>query len=306
MKKILLFILPLSIFAAKGFSQQDTSGSLLNLLDEEKEVEYVKYSFKTNRIINLHSLESTAAGVMDFKISHRFNPINNGAYDLFGLDGAQQRCGFDFGLTNDLTVGINRNSYRKAYDGFIKYRFLRQSTGKVNMPITLALMTSAAIETQNFDDPSRTNYFSSRMFYTSQIIVGRKFSEAFTLELAPTYVHRNLVPTKTEKNDIYALGVGTRLRLTKRVALTGEYMYVFPNQLSSNYKNMLSLGVDIETGGHVFQLHFTNAPSMSEYSFVTQNDTDFFAKGGAGMRMGFNVSRVFTLWGGKKEDVKAK
>lgn len=304
--KKLLILGPLSILTFFG-QKLAAQKSLLDELDaDEATTEYVKYSFKTNRVINLHSLESTAAGVMDFKISHRFNPINNGAYDLFGLDGAQQRFGFDFGLTDNLTVGINRNSYRKAYDGFVKYRLLRQSTGKVKMPITLALMTSAAIETQNFDDPTRDNYFSSRMFYTSQIIVGRKFSEGFTLELAPTYIHRNLVPTKTEKNDIYALGVGTRLRLTKRVALTGEYMYVFPNQLASNYKNMLSLGVDIETGGHVFQLHFTNAPSMSEYSFVTQNDTDFFAKGGAGMRMGFNVSRVFTLWGRKKEEVKVK
>lgn len=299
--KKLLVLGPLSILTV--FGQQ--AAAQTSLLDEvgkdEATIEYAKYSFKTNRVINLHSLENTAAGVMDFKMSHRFNPVNEGFYDLFGLDGAQQRFGFDFGITDNLTVGVNRNSYRKAYDGFAKYRILRQSTGKVNMPITLAVMTSAAIETQKFDDPNRTNYFSSRMFYTSQIIVGRKFSEAFTLELAPTYVHRNLVATSVEKNDVYALGIGTRVKLTKRVALTGEYMYVFPNQLASNFKNMLALGVDIETGGHVFQLHFTNSPSMSEYSFVTQNDTDFFAEGMQGIRMGFNISRVFTLWGGKKE-----
>lgn len=304
MKKLFLqiFLLgPLSILTVFGQNVAAQTSLLDEVGKDEATIEYVKYSFKTNRVINLHSLENTAAGVMDFKISHRFNPVNEGFYDLFGLDGAQQRFGFDFGITDNLTVGVNRNSYRKAYDGFAKYRILRQSTGKVNMPITLAVMTSAAIETQKFDDPNRTNYFSSRMFYTSQVIVGRKFSEAFTLELAPTYVHRNLVATSVEKNDIYALGVGTRVRLTKRVALTGEYMYVFPNQLASNFKNMLALGVDIETGGHVFQLHFTNSPSMSEYSFVTQNDTDFFAEGGSGMRMGFNVSRVFTLWGGKKQ-----
>ncbi len=300
LKKLLAFA-PLSILTVFGQNVAAQTSLLDEVGKDEATIEYVKYSFKTNRVINLHSLENTAAGVMDFKISHRFNPVNEGFYDLFGLDGAQQRFGFDFGITDNLTVGVNRNSYRKAYDGFAKYRILRQSTGKVNMPITLAVMTSAAIETQKFDDPNRTNYFSSRMFYTSQVIVGRKFSEAFTLELAPTYVHRNLVATSVEKNDIYALGVGTRVRLTKRVALTGEYMYVFPNQLASNFKNMLALGVDIETGGHVFQLHFTNSPSMSEYSFVTQNDTDFFAEGGSGMRMGFNVSRVFTLWGGKKQ-----
>jgi hypothetical protein len=296
--KILRTLVPLSIWAFFGQTLTAQTSLLDELGKDEVTTEYVKYSFKTNRVINLHSLESTAAGVMDFKMSHRFNPVNQGLYDLFGLDGAQQRFGFDFGLTDNLTVGVNRNSYKKALDGFVKYRILRQSTGKVNMPITLAVMTSAALETQKFDDPNRTNYFSSRMFYTSQIIVGRKFSEALSLELVPTYVHRNLVGLSSEKNDVFALAAGGRVRLTKRLALTGEYMYVFPNQLRADFKNMLSLGVDIETGGHVFQLHFTNAPSMSEYSFTTQNETDFFGQGG--IRFGFNVSRVFTLWG-KKE-----
>ena len=302
--KTLLTLVPLSILTL--FSP--TLAAQKSLLDElgkdEATIEYAKYSFKTNRVINLHSLESTAAGVMDFKISHRFNPVNQGAYDLFGLDGAQQRFGLDFGITDNLTVGVNRNSYKKAYDGFVKYRLLRQSTGKVNMPITLAVMTSAALQSQKFDDLTRTNYFSSRMFYTSQIIIGRKFNENFSLELVPTYVHRNLVTTAAEKNDVFALGTGARFRLSKRVSLTAEYMYVLPNQLDAAYKNMLSVGVDIETGGHVFQLHFTNSPSMSEYSFVTQNDTDFFKAGRGGIRFGFNVSRVFTIWGDKKEKVK--
>jgi Membrane bound beta barrel domain (DUF5777) len=302
--KTLLFLGPLSILTL--FSQKMNAQS--SLLDElgkdEVTTEYAKYSFKTNRVINLHSLESTAAGVMDFKMSHRFNPVNNGLYDLFGLDGAQQRFGFDFGVTDDLTVGVNRNSYKKAVDGFVKYRILRQSTGKVNMPITLALMTSAALETQKFDVPTRENYFSSRMFYTTQMIIGRKFNENFTLELVPTYVHRNLVSQSIEKNDVYALGAGGRVRLTKRISLTGEYMYVFANQLLPEFKNMMSLGFDIETGGHVFQLHFTNAPSMSEYSFTTQNDTDFFANNG--IRFGFNVSRVFTLWDAKKIKTESK
>jgi hypothetical protein len=296
--KILLTLVPLSILTLFGQNLNAQSSLLDELGKDEATTEYAKYSFKTNRVINLHSLENTAAGVMDFKMSHRFNPISNGFYDLFGLDGAQQRFGFDFGLTDNLTVGVNRNSYRKAYDGFVKYRLLRQSTGKVNMPITLALMTSAAIETQNFDNPNRENYLSSRLFYTTQVILGRKFNETFTLEVVPTYVHRNLVSVAAEANDVFALGVGGRVRLTKRMAVTGEYMYVLPNQLLSNYKNMLSVGLDIETGGHVFQLHFTNSPSMSEYSFTTQNESDFF--GANGIRFGFNVSRVFTLWETKK------
>ena len=156
--KLLLFI-PLSIFTFLASAQ----GSLLDQLGkEDEEINYATYSFKTNRVINLHSLESTAAGVLDIKISHRFGTVDEGLYNLFGIDQATQRMGADFGITNALTVGFNRNSVGKALDAFVKYRFLRQSTGKRNMPITAAILTSAAIETLKPSDPTRTNYFSSR------------------------------------------------------------------------------------------------------------------------------------------------
>jgi hypothetical protein len=286
--KIILSCIPLS------FPCLLTAQSLLDQLGkDEEEINYVKYSFKTNRIINLHSLENTAAGVMDVKISHRFAPVDDGFYDLFGLDAATQRIGVDLGITDNLAIGVNRNSVRKAYDGFVKYRILRQSTGKRNMPITLSVLASGAIETQKWANPDRENYFSSRLFYTTQLLIGRKFNDYVTLQLTPTYVHRNLVATKAEKNDIYALGVGGRLRLSRRITFNAEYIYVLPDQLTPNYKNSLSVGLDIETGGHVFQLHFTNSISMSEYAFVSQNEK-FWGKDA--VRFGFNVSRVFTLW----------
>ncbi|MBL7818193.1 MAG: hypothetical protein JNL70_24495 [Saprospiraceae bacterium] len=292
--KLLLFVLPLSILATQSFAQ----GSLLDELGKDEEtIEYAKYSFKTNRIINMHSLENTAEGVLDMKISHRFGTIDEGFYDLFGLDAATQRIGLDYGITDNLTVGVNRNSVRKAFDGFVKYRVLRQSTGKVNMPITLSVLSSMAIETQKWSDPTRENYFSSRLFYTHQLLIGRKFNDAFTLELAPTVVHRNLVATKAEKNTVLAMGIGGRVRLNRRTTFNAEYIYVLPNQLADNYKNSLSIGFDIETGGHVFQLHFTNSTSMSEYSYITQTDANW---GKNAIRFGFNVSRVFTMYDAKK------
>lgn len=288
--KFLLLCLPLSILVSQAFAQK----SLLDELGEdEKTIDYVKYSFKTNRIINMHSLENTAEGVLDMKISHRFGTVDQGIYDLFGLDGATQRIGFDYGVTDDLCIGVNRNSVRKAIDGFVKYRLLRQSTGKVNMPITLSLLSSMAIETQKFSDLTRENYFSSRLFYTNQLLIGRKFNDVFTLELAPTVVHRNLVATAAEKNTVYAMGIGGRIRLNRRTTFNAEYIYVLPNQLGDGYKNSLSIGLDIETGGHVFQLHFTNSLSMSEYSYITQTDA---AWGKNAVRFGFNVSRVFTMY----------
>jgi hypothetical protein len=300
MKKILLVLIPLSILATKSVAQKvkkDTAGSLLSLIESDDEINYTKYSFKTNRIINLHSLENTAAGVMDVKISHRFGTVDEGFYNLFGLDQATQRIGIDYGITDQLGVGVNRNSVRKAFDGFVKYKFLRQSTGKRNMPISAALVVGAAIETQKPDDPTRENYFSSRLFYTSQLIIGSKLNDYVTLELVPSYVHRNLVKTTDEKNDVYAMGVGGRIRLTRRMTFNAEYVYVLPNQLASNFKNSLSVGLDIETGGHVFQLHFTNSTSMSEYGFITQTENNW---GKNAVRFGFNVSRVFTIWDPKK------
>lgn len=273
-------------------SAQDEEEDLLSLIEEPETTNYTYATFKANRVINLHSVENTAGGVLDFKISHRFGFLNGGFYDLFGLDQASIRIGADYGLTNNLMVGFGRSSYEKTYDGFIKYKFLRQSTGARRMPITAALMASTAIKTVPFSEPDRENYFSSRMYYTFQAIIGRKFSEGFSLQISPTMVHRNLVKTWDESNDVYALGVGGRIKLTKRMSINGEYIYVMPGQLAPDYRNSLSVGLDIETGGHVFQLHFTNSTSMIEKGFVTESVGNWLD---GGVHFGFNVSRVFTI-----------
>ncbi|NUN99909.1 MAG: hypothetical protein HUU01_04760 [Saprospiraceae bacterium] len=273
----------------RRFAQED----LLSLLGAEEETtDYAKASFKTSRVINLHSLENTAAGVLDFKISHRFNTVQNGLYDFFGLDGANLRLGLDFGVTDRLAIGIGRSNYEKTLDGFAKYKILRQSSGKRNMPITLAAFGSVAMQTLKWANPNRDNHFSSRLYYTGQLIVGRKFSEGFSLQLSPTIVHRNLVATFEESNDVLALGVGTRVKLSKRISLNLEYIYVLPDQLAPGFKNSLSVGFDIETGGHVFQLHFTNSRIMVEKGFIAETTGDW-ADGG--IHFGFNISRVFTV-----------
>ena len=265
---------------------------LLSLLDDQEVTEYATAAFKTNRVINLHSLESTAGGVLDFKINHRFGFINGGAYEFFGLDNAMMRLGFDYGITDRLTAGIGRSSFQKAFDGFLKYKILRQSSRKKVMPVTLAMVAAGSLNSVKWADPTRENYFSSRLFYTYQLIVGRKFSDRLSLQLSPTVVHRNLVATRAEKNDVLALGAAGRVKLTNRLAINAEYIYVLPNQLGPDYHNSLSLGIDIETGGHVFQLHFTNSTSMIEKGFITET-VGQWQKGG--IHFGFNVSRVFTI-----------
>jgi hypothetical protein len=229
---------------------------------------------------------------LDIKISHRFGFISGGLYELFGLDQASIRIGGDYGITDRLMVGVGRSSYEKTYDGFIKYKFLRQCSGAKNMPITLAGLTTMAIKTLKPSDPTRENYFSSNLYYTFQLIMGRKFSESFSLQLSPTLVHRNLVATLEEENDVFAIGIAGRIKLSKRTSLNGEYIYVLPGQIADTYRNSLSLGIDIETGGHVFQLHFTNSTSMIEKGFITETVGNW-ADGD--IHFGFNISRTFNV-----------
>ncbi len=281
---ILLNVTPLLV------SGQDDLLSLLG--DEVDEIEYVKAGFKTTRVINVHSFENVAPHVLDLKISHRFGFISGGPYELWGLDNASMRFGFDYGITDNLMVGWGRSTVGKEYDAFVKYKLLRQSTGKRKMPIALAFLSTTAVNTLHFSDPERTNYFSSRQSFTHQIILGRKFSENFSFQIVPSVIHRNLVATKLDKNDVFTLGMAGRQKINKRLAINWEYHYILDDRLRNQFENSLSLGLDIETGGHVFQLHFTNSTSMTERGYLTETVGDWF-KGN--IHFGFNVSRVFNM-----------
>ncbi|MBL7962307.1 MAG: hypothetical protein JNM31_00555 [Flavobacteriales bacterium] len=282
---------------------------MLDLLGEEEEVEYTTASFKTTRVINAHSLENTAHGVLDFRIGHRFGYVNTGINELFGLDQATIRLGFDYGVTDRLMIGFGRSSYQKTLDGFAKYKFLKQCRSGCGTPVTLSLLASTAFTTVTDDklpwyQPDQPMYFTNRLSYNFQLIVGRKFSDAFTFELLPGVVHRNLVNTAAEKHDVINMGMAGRLKLTKRTSLNAEYFYVFPDQLAqpteaelaadpnAGFQNSFSIGFDIETGGHVFQLHFTNSTAMFERGFITET-TGRWLDGD--IHIGFNISRVFTL-----------
>ena len=272
---------------------QDTT-DLMKMLenDIEKTTDYTTATFKTTRLINGHTVENVGKGVMDVKISHRFGKVNGGGYELFGLDNATMRLGFDFGLTNYLMVGVGRSTFQKTYDAFFKVKILRQSKGKRVMPITLSYVPTVALKTLKFEDPARKNYFSSRLFFSHQLIIGRKFSEGTSLQIMPTYIHQNLVQLAIDPNDLLAIGIGGRQKLSKRISLNVEYYYQVPGYKLQNTTNSLSVGFDIETGGHVFQLHFTNSQGMSERTFIAETTGDW---GKGDIFFGFNISRVFTI-----------
>lgn len=298
MKKITVIALCTLLSTTKLMAQQKDTTDLLSMLekevagDEKSQTNYTTATFKTTRLINGHTVENLAAGVLDVKISHRFGRLNTGSYELFGLDNASMRMGLDYGITRYLMVGIGRSTFEKTYDAYFKLKIFRQSTGKRKMPITLSYVPTVALKTLKWEDPNRKNYYTSRLYFTHQLIIGRKFSEGTSIQLMPTYVHRNLVKYASESNELFAIGIGGRQKITKRVSINAEYYYQVPNYRLTGTTNSLSLGFDIETGGHVFQLHFTNSRGMNERTFVSET-TGLWEKGD--IYFGFNISRVFTV-----------
>jgi hypothetical protein len=287
----------LSLIGLGIFAQDD----LMNILNQNtpSETNYTTATFKSTRIMNGHSIERMPSGQLDVRISHRFGTLNSGGYNFFGLDQSNIHLGLEYGITNWLMIGVGRSEFEKTFDGFAKFSILRQSTGAKEMPVSVSVLTSVALKTLKFPDQTRTNYYTSRLAYVGQVLVARKINEIFSVQLTPSYVHRNLVATELDPNDIWALGAGARLKVTKRISLNGEY-YAIANPktyLSQQIYNPLSVGFDIETGGHVFQLFFTNSLGMTEKQFIG-GTTGQWKKGD--IHFGFNISRVFTLKKHKK------
>jgi len=264
---------------------------LADLAPEGPVRNYAAYTFKSTRIINTHSIENVAAGVLDFRIMHRFGAINGGWYELWGLDQAGMRMSLDYGVTPWLTVGGGRTNVGKAYDGFLKIKILRQSSGSVERPVSVSLVSGGIASSLRWDQPERKNYFTSRLTYYHQLLIARKISEEISLQLTPTMLHRNLVAGPEIPNDLWALGTGGRLKLSSRVSANLDYIWL-PKAAELNVRNNLSLGVDIETGGHVFQLHVSNGRGLNEGQFIAGSVGNW---NDGTVYFGFNLSRVFTV-----------
>lgn len=278
------------IFSSFQLKAQD---DLMNLLNEEEPTKQYAYAtFKTTRVVLGQSVENPATGTLQFLIEHNFGRINQGAYELFGLDQSTIRLGLEYGINDWLTVSLGRSSYEKTVDGAIKAKLLRQSTGKRNMPVSVIFYSNTTVNGLKWQDETRKNYFSSRLAFTHQLLIARKFSNAFSFQISPTLIHKNLVATRSEPNDIYALGAGGRIKLTQRTSLNAEYFHAFNGNEDKLYKDAIALGFDIETGGHVFQLRVSNAQPMFERAFITETTGDF-TKGD--IYFGFTVNRVFTI-----------
>ena len=276
----------LFLLSALNLNAQD---DLLDLLGGELlEAGPVKATFKDTRIINSQSNETPAGGVLHFVIAHRFGQISDGPYELWGLDNASMRMAFDYGITDRIAVGLARNTYQKTYEANAKVRLIEQGA----FPLSLTGYSVMMCNGLRFSQAGVQNYFTSRLSYAHQLVIARKFNSEFSWALIPSCVHRNLVAETTDPHDQWIIGTGGRYKLNQRLSINAEYFARLNVPSGDPYVNSLSLGVDIETGGHVFQLHVTNSRGMFERAFLSETSGEW-ANGN--LFFGFNLSRVFTV-----------
>ncbi len=274
------------LFILGNIFAQDNLESLLGSVNSDS---LVINTFKSTRIVNNHSVELFSPKKLDLRISHRFGLLNSGFYELFGLDQAKIRIGLEYGLVNNCMVGIGRSTFNKSYDGYLKYVFLKQSKGIKNQPFSLVYLSSFNLNTLR---KSQSDYpFLGRLSYANQLMIASKISSQFSIQVMPTIIHWNMVENNNQQNNIFILGTGFRYLITKSVSINSEYFYRFLHN-SSDYYNSFSIGLDIETGGHVFQLHITNSMGMDEASFMTRTYNSWSS---GGIHFGFNISREFNL-----------
>ena len=280
MIRILIIIIGISTTL---YAQDD----LLDLIDDGFENTYpVNATFKAKRIVNSQSIEMPKPRILDFMILHRFGSMSNGAYDLFGMDEAVIRFDLKYGLSDRISFGIGRSSLNKTFDIFTKVKIMGQKTGYRSFPITLVFFSKMEIETI-IKDMS----MNDRITYDFQFLLAKKFNRSLSLQLMPTLIHRNLVETNSDSHDLISIGVGGRMKMTKRTSINFDTFFPF-GQRSETYRQGWGIGYDIETGGHVFQLMLTNARGSFESEYIenasgTLKDLDLY--------LGFNIARVFYL-----------
>jgi hypothetical protein len=283
---------------------QDDLFNMLDSLQPAPKKEKVYATFKATKVINAHSTETVKKNNLDFKITHRFGNmgVNSSGHTLFGFDEATNiRFSFDYGVTDRLMLGIGRSKTNEHIDGSIKYKILEQTTDN-KMPLTLVIYSNMAITPKrDLSGTGELDKFAHRISYVHQLILGRKFNDRLSFEILPTFLHRNFIrygvnPSNgvEDSNDILAIGAAGRIKLTKRLSIVGDYFYTFSDYRTSDnsFYMPLSIGVEIETGGHVFHINLSNASGIIENDFLP--DTRESWTDGA-FKFGFNISRMFRL-----------
>ncbi len=274
------------MFGSFAYGQSD---DLLKQIDSTSTDNSAAYgnAFKTLQIVQGQSTKLPAKHEFYLSFNHRFSSVKGGIDELFGLDAATMKLNFVYGLEDWLSLGVSRSTYNKTYELAAKYRLFVQSE---NIPVTIVGNNVVSVNTLISKDDYPDMKFGNRLAYTSQVLISRKFDDNFSLQLSPTYIHKNTKLTGQENANQAALGAGGRYKLSKRISLNAEYYYNFNKPSGTQFVNPLSLGMDIDTGGHIFQLIFTNSQPSTEAGYITNGSGDW-AKGN--FYFGFNLYRVF-------------
>ena len=291
MKKSTLLWLITLLYSTCAVAQDD----LLKELEQTAplETQYAIQTFKGTRLVNGHTVETKAGGDLEFIFSHRFGAVNGGLFEMFGLDDAYVRLGLDYGINDRLSASIGRNSVDKTVDGYLKYKIARQQKGPTNFPVTITALAGTAYKSSPRKADLPIGFKGvDRLAYVGQLLIARNFTSRVSLQIMPTLIHKNAVDRIRENNDQVAIGVGGRYKITRSLALTSEYYYRLGVPEANESYNTLGFGIDIETGGHVFQLVFTNTRGLTERSFITETEGNF-ADGD--IHFGFNITRTFQL-----------
>lgn len=254
--------------------------------------EYVFGAFNSGRIVNGQSTLNPTNGSLFFIISHQFGRINEGSYNFFGLDRSTIRLGFEYGINDFLGVGIGRSSMNKTFDAFVKLKFLHQKNGIKSVPINLSWYNNMAVNSLKWIDPEVEYTFKNRLAIVSQLLISRKFNSNFSLQLSPTYIKQNPVFSDQEDKNTFALGLSGRKKVSKKGSFVFEYFYLLPGYSADHYQNSLSLGFNIETLGHIFQIFLTNAQGLYENSFITHTNGKWQ---NGDIHLGFNIVREFQV-----------
>lgn len=272
------------------FSFASAQDDLLNELDSikptEKEIEIS--AFKGLQICNLQSTKMPAKGEWHILISHRFGDLTNGLENFFGLDDANTKIGTVYGATNWLSLGFSRHTLNKTYELAGKYKLMNQE--KNGFPVTISgfntLEINSALKTSLYPNLK----FNNRLAFSTQLLVSRKFSDKFSLQVTPMFVHKNLYDPENETKDKFIFASGGRMKVSKRMSINLEYAAQMNAPKGKIYHNVATVGLDIETGGHVFQMVFSNSQAMNDVAVFTNATGKWFDKG---LYFGFNMYRVF-------------
>jgi hypothetical protein len=301
MTKRVLSLLSMLIFSVLPIYGQENPEDLLKLVDEKPKKEFTSAAFKTTRLVNFHTTEVLGRRCLDFRISHRFGDFNTGTYNAWGIDGgANIRLGLEYSHNGRLMFGIGRTSTKKIADGFVKYKLIRQTEDNKN-PVTVTLFSGIydTFERVQVDGFNKYQTNSDRLSYCHQVMISRKFNSKLSVQLTAAFVHFNLVDKITDGNNCYIAGLVARYKFAKRQAITLEYGYRINKYSNDAYYDSFGIGYDLETGGHVFQLHFTNSFGLTENQYFMYTTSSW---SNWGIRLGFNISRVFSLQGKNKSN----